>query len=635
MRIILLINLFLLCFTNILLGQTQSFEENFEGSPTFATWFGDACTINTGLTNPHQTGINTSATVLQYSDVGGQYANARFDVASNFDISTNATFSLNIYVPSSGLTGSQTNQVSLKLQDGTLGSPWLTQSEVIKPILLDQWQTVTFDFLNDTYANFDPNSSAPTQRTDFNRVILQVNGENNYDHVLAYIDDISLSAGSNSDPDYNFLVWSDEFDVDGAINSTNWHHQTQLPSGGSWYNGEIQHYTNRQDNSYVSGGNLYIVGKKETFTDQGHTKQYTSARLNSKFTFQYGKVEVRAKLPSGVGTWPAIWMLGKNINEDGGYWDNQGFGTTAWPACGEIDIMEHWGTNQNYVQSATHTPSSSGATVNHGGQSISTASTGFHTYTLEWYTDKLVFKVDNATHYTYEPATRDASTWPFDAEQYILFNFAILPSIDAGFTQDDIEIDYVRVYQTSPLPVKLTSFTGEINGTANVLDWQTASEQKNSHFEIERSTDGIDFEIIGKINGTGTTTNTSNYQFVDETPNNLNYYRLRQVDTDETFEYSNTIFIKNEHIQKWSDENLTLFPNPINDQLTIKFYTLKSLNMDINIYNVLGQLVMKKTVLATEGNNQYDFDSSILPTGYYFLNIQLDTQAINKSFYKN
>ena len=169
---------------------------------------------------------------------------------------------------------------------------------------------------------------------------------------------------------------------------------------------EIQHYTNRTDNSYVSNGTLKIVAKKETYTNQGHTKQYTSARLNSKYAFRYGRVEIKAKLPKGVGTWPAIWMLGKNINEPGAYWQTKGFGTTSWPACGEVDIMEHWGSNQNYVQSAIHTPSSYGGTVNLGGQNISTASSQFHIYTIDWSEEKMVFSVDGNVHYTYNPAQK-------------------------------------------------------------------------------------------------------------------------------------------------------------------------------------------------------------------------------------
>lgn len=245
---------------------------------------------------------------------------------------------------------------------------------------------------------------------------------------------------------FDNLVWSDEFNGSGTINSSKWAHQTQLPDGVNWYNGEIQHYTNRQINSFENNGALSIVAKKETFTDQGQTKQYTSARLNSKFAFKYGRVEVRAKLPSGTGTWPAIWMLGKNIIEPGSFWSST-YGTVNWPYCGEVDIMEHWGSNQNYVQSAMHTPSSYGGTVNLGGQVISTASSQFHIYTLDWTAEKMVFSVDGIVHYTYNPTTKNASTWPFDAEQYVLLNVALQSSISQSFTECAMEVDYVRIYQ--------------------------------------------------------------------------------------------------------------------------------------------------------------------------------------------
>lgn len=438
-------------------AQTQTVEDDFEGNGTISTWVGDDCNLNTSLTNPFQQGINTSATVLEYHDLGGTYANVRFQLDNEFDLSSEHLFTLKIYVPSSGLTGNQNNQVSLKLQDGTTATPWTTQCEIKKNIVLDQWQTLSFDFLQDNFLNYDPNSQAPTLRKDFNRVLIQVNGENNNDQVIAYIDDFYYNGTVEADPEFTQLVWSDEFDNAGALDTSKWFPQTLLPNGSSWFNSEIQHYTDRIDNAVVSNGVLNIIGKKENFTDQGVTKNYTSARLNSKFAFQYGKVEVRAKMPSGVGTWPAIWMLAQNINEYGGYWDLEGYGTTHWPACGEIDIVEHWGTNQNYVQSATHTTSSSGATVNFGGQTIPTASTDFHVYSLEWFPEKLVFRVDGVEHYTYEPTVRNNATWPFDSKQYILLNFAILPHIDPNFTADSLEIDYVRVYQEEVASLQTTS----------------------------------------------------------------------------------------------------------------------------------------------------------------------------------
>ena len=431
-------------------SQVQISQDNFEGNSTITSWFGDNCGMDTSFLNPYQVGINTSSKVLKYSDIGGLYSNVRFDAGYNFNLTTSSVFTLKIYVPSSGITGNQTNQISLKLQNGSIASPWSKQCEIIKPIVLNQWQIITFNFAIDTYINLDPTSTNPLYRSDFNRVILQVNGENNTSQVVAYVDDFLYSGAATIN---NTLVWSDEFDGNGPINSTKWFPQTQLPNGNSWYNSELQHYTNRQVNSNVTNGILSIIAKRETFTDQGKTKQYTSARLNSKFAFKYGRVEVRAKLPIGAGTWPAIWMLGKNIIEPGGYWTST-YGSVGWPACGEIDIMEHWGTNQNVISSAVHHPINGNLTVNQyvsNAQNKPGVSTDFHIYALEWDSQRLTFSVDGINHLTYNPTVKNQYTWPFDAEQYILLNVAIEPSVTTSFVQSTMEIDYVRVYQQTSL----------------------------------------------------------------------------------------------------------------------------------------------------------------------------------------
>jgi len=230
------------------------------------------------------------------------------------------------------------------------------------------------------------------------------------------------------------LIFSDEFDSPGSPNTSKW---TYDLGAGGWGNNESQYYTNRAENVIVEGGFLKITAKKEAY--QG--SPYTSTRMLTagKFDFKYGKVEVRAKLPKGGGTWPAIWMLGSSIN------------TLGWPACGEVDIMEHAGNRQGTVQSALHTTSSSGNTVNHGSQFISTVSSEFHVYSVEWTSEKMVFSVDGVAHYTYNPPTKNSSTWPFDANQFIILNVAMGGSfggaIDPDFTSSTMEIDYVRVYQ--------------------------------------------------------------------------------------------------------------------------------------------------------------------------------------------
>lgn len=278
---------------------------------------------------------------------------------------------------------------------------------------------------------------------------------------------------SQVDVVYTDLVWSDEFETNGPVNATNWFHQTQLPNGGSWFNGEVQHYTNQLANSSVNGGLLKITAIKEPFTDQGITKQYTSARLNSKFAFLYGRVDVRAKIPTNQGTWPAIWMLGKNVNENGAFFDAQ-FGTTDWPACGEIDIMEHGITPSqplNYVQSALHTPSSFGNTTNIGGAIANNLGNDYHVYSMNWSPFQISFLLDGVVFYTYNPAVKTPNNWPFNSEQYLLLNIAlggIAGTIPANFTQATMDVDYVRVYQNTLVDTQApTNFTATIGAVTS------------------------------------------------------------------------------------------------------------------------------------------------------------------------
>ena len=286
---------------------------------------------------------------------------------------------------------------------------------------------------------------------------------------------VSQYGYSQIDVVYNNLVWSDEFNTNGAIDSNKWFQQTQLPAGGSWFNGEVQHYTNQISNCFVSNGNLNIVAIKEPYTNQGITKQYTSARLNSKFAFTYGRVDIRAKVPNNQGTWPALWLLGKNINEDGGFFDSN-FGTTSWPACGEIDIMEHGifpGQPINYVGAAIHTPSSFGNTQNKGGIQLADISQNFYVYSMNWSPNQISFLIDGVAFYTYNPAVKNASTWPFNADQYFLLNIAMggfAGTIPANFTQASMIIDYIRVYQNTAIdtqaPTNFVASVGTVTGSS-------------------------------------------------------------------------------------------------------------------------------------------------------------------------
>ena len=259
------------------------------------------------------------------------------------------------------------------------------------------------------------------------------------------------------------LVWEDEFENDestyysGQINpvdDTKWFHQTYPANGGQgWFNNEEQHYTDRLDNSYVSDGTLKIKAIKETYSNPqtGSSQNYTSARLNSKYAFTYGKVEVRAKLPSELGTWPAIWTLGQNIWEQGAYWQTQGYGTTGWPACGEIDIMEQ-DSNKSITSGAFHFgPDYTQHQYTTDHISVTDTENTWHVYSMIWTDEGISLMVDGVEFHN----TSNVDMSFFQANHFILLNVAmggaLGGSIDPNFSSAIMEIDYVRVYQPQPL----------------------------------------------------------------------------------------------------------------------------------------------------------------------------------------
>ncbi|MFH4966933.1 glycoside hydrolase family 16 protein [Gaetbulibacter sp. M240] len=225
-------------------------------------------------------------------------------------------------------------------------------------------------------------------------------------------------------------VWADEFFKDGKPDTKNW---TYDLGAGGWGNQELQTYTNSINNAAIENGVLKILAKSDG------AGGYTSARLKTENLkeFKYGTLKVRAKLPSSAGTWPAIWMLGSN------------FDTAGWPHCGEIDIMEQTGTNKNEVLATCHWyNSASQSTASYGLKTaISNAGSQFHVYAMEWSETYIKMYVDNVKYY--EIALN--SNLPFNNDFFLIMNIAmggtLGGNVPAGFTQDIMEIDYVRLYQ--------------------------------------------------------------------------------------------------------------------------------------------------------------------------------------------
>jgi uncharacterized protein (TIGR03437 family) len=252
------------------------------------------------------------------------------------------------------------------------------------------------------------------------------------------------------------LVWSDEFNgaAGTAPNPANWNFDL---GGGGWGNGEAEVYTSSLNNAFLDGkGNLVIRAIKDA---QGN---YTSARLQTgapgagtstaDLSWQYGLIQARIKLPFGKGVWPAFWMLGENI------------GTVGWPTCGELDIMENFGTFNNNVSINNGTPHGPGFSNVLGLSKQYTLPFGetvhddFHVYSIQWSQDSIIWSVDGTPYNTVTPASLPAgSTWPFNAPAFILLNLAIggsstflgTPDASVNFPQDML-VDWVRVYQAAP-----------------------------------------------------------------------------------------------------------------------------------------------------------------------------------------
>ena len=235
-------------------------------------------------------------------------------------------------------------------------------------------------------------------------------------------------------------VWQDEFNYSGKPDPKKWGYDI---GDNGWGNNELQNYTDNQKNARVENGNLII----EAFKEQSGKLNYSSARLVSKGKgdFLYGKFEIKAKLPVGRGTWPAIWMLASENT----------YGNKGWPDNGEIDIMEHVGFDQNNIHGNIHTKAFNHSIGTNKGNNvlINTASTEFHIYGCIWTPDYVAISVDGKEYFRFvKEKDYQWQQWPFDKSFHLLLNIAIggnwggQKGVDDSIFSQKMEVDYIRVY---------------------------------------------------------------------------------------------------------------------------------------------------------------------------------------------
>tara|TARA_X000000950_G_scaffold206499_1_gene248420 strand:+ start:40 stop:888 length:849 start_codon:yes stop_codon:yes gene_type:complete len=241
------------------------------------------------------------------------------------------------------------------------------------------------------------------------------------------------------------IIWQDEFDQD-SLDLTKWSHET---GGHGWGNNELQYYTDSDSNSYVENGNLVL---KAEVVPQGigssrGLRYYSSARLRTygKGDWKYGRIEVKAKVASGQGIWPAIWMLPTDWLFGG------------WPSSGEIDIMEHVGYDLGVVHGSVHTEAYNHKinTQRSSAKKITNVDTEFHVYSIIWDKDMISFFIDDVQYFLFENDQQgNYKTWPFDQRFHLLINIAVggdwpgNPNNSTNFPRTML-IDYVRVYEKS------------------------------------------------------------------------------------------------------------------------------------------------------------------------------------------
>lgn len=408
-----------------------------------------------------------------------------------------------------------------------------------------------------------------------------------------------LKLGKALSADCSYLVWSDEFNAAGAPAANHWDYDT---GGGGWGNNELQTYTNTRTNSWVANGKLYIKAIKAN-------NNWTSARLvtRQKGDWLYGRIEVKAKLPSGKGTWPAIWMLPTD-------WV---YG--SWPSSGELDIMEHVGYDPGQIYGTAHTEAynHSLGTQKGGNIYVADAMTAFHVYAIEWDAEQIRWYVDDQLYFTFNNEHKTYKEWPFDKRFHLLLNIAIggdwggAQGIDPNLNEATMEVDYVRVYSNDlPRPV----ISGPSMNSAN--DQATYSVNPiNGAKYLWHFPDGV--EVVS-----GGTTSSATVRWND-VPGDIQVELQTACDTA----ISNSFHVDLQ--SKPTTDRLDIFP--LNDAQEMQWTVVPGDNNSMDLSEDNQALVVNFQINNPSANAylQYDFSGLVDLTSNYELAFELQIDPDN------
>ena len=449
---------------------SQTLPVDFETTTSWSVFAGASFST---VSNPYVDSENPSSKVGRMIKGSGQnWAGAYLTLESSMDFLNNDVFS--IKVRSSKLN----TKLLLKVENSSNSN--ISYEKQVTMTKYNEWETLTFDF-----------SQIPNENYDRIVLIFDLgvtgNGSSSFTY---YVDDITLySLNGPPEPcDSNLtgnvpsgsnyvLVWADEFTEDGELCYENWTYDLGTGSQG-WGNFEAQSYTNNSENVRKENGILKITAIKSG-------NSYTSARIKTKnlFDFTYGRIEIRAKLPSTAGTWPAVWLLGSNINE------------VSWPQCGEIDIIEQFSNKQENISTAhwySDGNAQYGLSVNN-----STLTSSFNTFRLDWTPNSLRAYLNDSQYWVMSTN----NTMPFFDNFFLIANLALggnkgAGNIDPNFTEDSLEIDYIRVYQNSSGSV-LSSET--ISGNKNIINYYNLNGKWYFKSTFDKINDISIYDITGKL----------------------------------------------------------------------------------------------------------------------------------------